>query len=272
MLALLYNDIRIKTKSLWPNSQLADVGKLHLQSTAELLTATSSRLHINDFWFKKHIHKNNFRALAILLLHLCEEKENGGFVPTVTSWPTDNYLLSISDSSNSLLWHFSVKFVPSCLDNISNPQLNFQMVIFRRSKHSLWIVKACDMHFHLTHILNWTLSVLQKRKTCLLLDCIFLPPVSVVWAHLSYCDRGVCRVVEGRIPTSPQGGWRLTTKHSGGLPTWKRKNIGCNDLQFFNAQSTSLQTNGGTGTFHWTQDFQHFLIRQFRGQSVISSS
>lgn len=130
----------------------------------------------------------------------------------------------ISDSSNSLLWHFSVKFVPSCLDNISNPHLNFQMVIFRRSKHSLWIVKACDMHFQLTHILNWTLPVLQKRRTCLLLDWIFLPPVSVVWAHLSYCDRGVCRVVEGRIPTSPQGGWRLTTKHSGGLPTWKRKN------------------------------------------------
>lgn len=29
-------------------------------------------------------------------------------------------------------------------------------------------------------------------------------------------------MVEGGIPTSPQGGGRLTAQHSGGLPTWNR--------------------------------------------------
>lgn len=42
----------------------------------------------------------------------------------------------------------------------------------------------------------------------------------------SYCGWGLCGVVGGGVPSSPQGGWRLTTQHSCGLPTWKNKEIG----------------------------------------------
>lgn len=83
-------------------------------------------------------------------------------------------------------------------------------------------LKACDMHYKLTHVLNWTLSVLQKRRTCLLLDFLFLWVACVL---ISLTVTGVsAEWLRAGFPPLLKGADGSPQSTPEGFPPGKRKN------------------------------------------------
>lgn len=127
----------------------------------------------------------------------------------------------------------SVKFVPSCLENVSNPHLNVQMVIFRRSKTQL--VNCKSLWHALSAYPHPELNSLRPTKK---------ENMSAVRVHIfatSECCLGSSLLLwQGCL----QSGWGEDSHlSSGGLTAHhkalrrashleKEEHIRCNDLQF----------------------------------------